>query len=54
MKFQKLLLKMTNKEKFLKLVSEHDPKTMEDVRRRVKYRRVLNIINRFKIKLNNK
>jgi hypothetical protein len=44
----------TNKEKFLKLVSEHDHKTMEDVKRRVKYRRVLNIINRFKIKLNNK
>jgi hypothetical protein len=40
---------MTNKEKFLKLVSEHDPKTMEDVRKRVKYRKVLNILSRLKI-----
>ena len=42
---------MTNKEKFINLVYEHDSKTMEDVKRRVKYRKVLNMINRFKIKL---
>ena len=42
---------MTNKEKFLKLVSEHDHKTMEDVKRRVKYRKALNILNKFRIKL---
>ena len=40
---------MTNKERFLKLVSEHDPKTMEDVKRRIKYRKVLNILNRLKL-----
>lgn len=45
------LKNMTNKEKFLNLVSEHDSKTMEDVKRRVKYRKVLNMINIFKIKL---
>lgn len=40
---------MTNKERFLKLVSEHDSKTMEDVKRRIKYRKVLNILNRLKL-----
>ena len=42
---------MTNKERFLKLVSEHEPKTMEDVRRRIKYRDVLKIINKFRLKM---
>jgi hypothetical protein len=45
---------MTNKENFLKLVSEHDPKTMEDVKRRIKYRNVLKIISKFRIMLLNK
>ncbi len=40
---------MTNKERFLNLVSEHDPKTMGDVKRRIKYRKVLNILNRLKL-----
>jgi len=40
---------MTNKERFLNLVSGHDPKTMEDVRRRIKYRNILNIINKFRL-----
>ena len=45
---------MTNKEKFIKLVSEHDPKTMEDVTRRIKYRNILKIISKFRIMLINK
>jgi hypothetical protein len=44
----------TNKKNFLKLISEHDSKTMEDVKRRIKYRSILNIINKFRLMLLNK
>lgn len=40
---------MTNKERFLNLVSYQDSKTMEEVRRRRKYRDILKIISKFRL-----
>ena len=42
---------MTQKERFINLVSEKDSKIMEDVKRRRKYRDILKIISKFRLKM---